>query len=134
MNRAHALLLAFAIGLAAVSGTYAALKTTELGAQATPVSDRQVAAAETRLDRQAAQLRRAARQRPPKLPELPAKVTPPAPAAPAGPAAAVHAIAPAPSDESFSAPAGWEDDDDAEEHEDHGEDDDSGDEREEDDD
>jgi hypothetical protein len=103
MNRRHGLFLAVAIGLAAIAGTYAALQTTDLGAQAATLSERQVAEADVRLDRQEAALRRAAKKHPPRLPELPAKASggqaggsgaaaAPAPAAPA----------PAPAGASFS--------------------------------
>jgi hypothetical protein len=101
MNRKHGLFLAVALGLAAVAGTYAAMQTTDLGAQAASVSEQEIAAADKRLDEQEAALRRAARKRPPKLPKLPPRAQAPA-AAPAGgggnaPApAAAPAVAPAP--------------------------------------
>jgi hypothetical protein len=75
MNRRHGLFLAVAIGLAAVAGTYAAFQTTDLGAQANTLSQKEFAAAELRLDKQEAALRRAARKRPPRLPELPARAS-----------------------------------------------------------
>ncbi len=81
MNRRHGLFLAVAIGLAAIAGTYAALQTTDLGAQAATLSEQQIAEADVRLDKQEAALRRAARKRPPKLPKLPAEA--PGGAAPA---------------------------------------------------
>jgi hypothetical protein len=101
MNRKHGLFLAVALGLAAVAGTYAAMQTTDLGAQAASVSEQEIAAADKRLDEQEAALRRAARKRPPKLPKLPPRAQAPA-GAPAGsgsapaPAAAPAAAAPAP--------------------------------------
>jgi hypothetical protein len=73
MNRRHGLFLAVAIGLAAIAGTYAALQTTDLGAQAATLSEQQIAEADVRLDKQEAALRRAAKKRPPKLPKLPAR-------------------------------------------------------------
>ena len=74
MDRRHGLFIAVAIGLAAIAGTYAALQTTDLGAQAATSSEKEIAAADVRLDEQEAALRRAARKRPPKLPKLPARV------------------------------------------------------------
>jgi hypothetical protein len=73
MDRRHGLFIAVAIGLAAIAGTYAALQTTDLGAQAATSSEKEIAAADVRLDEQEAALRRAARKRPPKLPKLPAR-------------------------------------------------------------
>jgi hypothetical protein len=102
MNRKHGLFLAVALGLAAVAGTYAAMQTTDLGAQAASVSEQEIAAADKRLDEQEAALRRAARKRPPKLPKLPPRAQAPAaaPAAAGGnapaPAAAPATAAPAP--------------------------------------
>jgi hypothetical protein len=64
MNRRHGFFLAIAIGLAAIAGTYAALQTTDLGAQAATLSEQQIAEADVRLDKQEAALRRAARKRP----------------------------------------------------------------------
>jgi hypothetical protein len=101
MNRKHGLFLAVALGLAAVAGTYAAMQTTDLGAQAASVSEQEIAAADKRLDEQEAALRRAARKRPPKLPKLPPRAQAPV-AVPAGsgsapaPAAAPATAAPAP--------------------------------------
>jgi hypothetical protein len=73
MDRKHGLFIAVAIGLAAIAGTYAALQTTDLGAQAATTSEKEIAAADMRLDKQEAALARAAKKRPPKLPKLPAK-------------------------------------------------------------
>jgi hypothetical protein len=75
MDRRHGLFIAVAIGLAAIAGTYAALQTTDLGAQAATVSEQEIAAADVRLDKQEAALARAAKKRPPKLPKLPARAT-----------------------------------------------------------
>jgi hypothetical protein len=118
MKRTHGLVLAVAIGLAAIAGTYAALQTTDLGAQASTMSKHEVAAAQVRLNKQEAALRRAAAKRPPQLPKLPHKVSAPtpSPAAPAPAAAPAIAAAPAPSTSSFSSspsassgPSGWKD-------------------------
>ena len=75
MNRRHGLFIAVAIGLAAIAGTYAALQTTDLGAQAATVSEKEIAAADVRLDKQEAALAKAAKKRPPRLPKLPARAT-----------------------------------------------------------
>jgi hypothetical protein len=75
MDRRHGLFIAVAIGLAAIAGTYAALQTTDLGAQAATSSEKEIAAADVRLDKQEAALRRAAKKRPPKLPKLPARAS-----------------------------------------------------------
>jgi hypothetical protein len=87
MNRRHGLFLAVAIGLAAIAGTYAALQTTDLGAQAATLSEQDIAAADVRLDKQEAALRRAAKKRPPRLPALPANASASAAGAPAAPSA-----------------------------------------------
>jgi hypothetical protein len=75
MDRRHGLFIALAIGLAAIAGTYAAFQTTDLGAQAATSSEKEIAAADVRLDEQEAALRRAARKKPPKLPKLPARAS-----------------------------------------------------------
>ena len=75
MDRRHGLFIAVAIGLAAIAGTYAALQTTDLGAQAATSSEQEIAAADLRLDKQEAALRRAAKKRPPRLPKLPARAS-----------------------------------------------------------
>lgn len=75
MDRRHGLFIAIAIGLAAIAGTYAAFQTTDLGVQAKTASQEEIAAADVRLDRQEAALRRAARKRPPKLPKLPRRAS-----------------------------------------------------------
>ena len=109
MNRRHGLFIAVAIGLAAIAGTYAALQTTDLGAQAATTSEKEIAAADMRLDKQEAALARAAKKRPPKLPKLPAKAagatsggggasaSGPGSAAPAAAAPAPSASGPGPS-------------------------------------
>lgn len=75
MDRRHGLFIAVAIGLAAIAGTYAALQTTDLGAQAATTSEKEIAAADVRLDKQEAALRRAAKKRPPRLPKLPGRAS-----------------------------------------------------------
>ena len=110
MDRRHGLFIAVAIGLAAIAGTYAALQTTDLGAQAATSSEKEIAAADVRLDQQEAALRRAARKRPPKLPKLPARASAgtgggAATASGPGSAALAAAAAPAPA-VSVPAPAG----------------------------
>jgi hypothetical protein len=114
MNRKHGLFIAVAIGLAAIAGTYAALQTTDLGAQAATVSEQEIAAADVRLDKQEAALAKAAKKRPPKLPKLPARATAPAGgggggafgSGPGSAAPAAAAPAPAPSGPGPSATAG----------------------------
>ena len=99
MDRRHGLFIALAIGLAAIAGTYAALQTTDLGAQAATTSEKEIAAADVRLDEQEAALRRAARKRPPKLPKLPARATATSGGGgvfPSGPGSSAPAVASAP--------------------------------------
>lgn len=144
MNRRHGLFIAFAIGLAAIAGTYAALQTTDLGAQAATVSEKEIAAADVRLDKQEAALRRAARKRPPRLPRLPEKASAraaaaaapasaPAAAAPQAPSPAAGSFSSGPSDNSGQGSyddhgsSDFEDDDfDDDDFDDHGDDDSSG--------
>jgi hypothetical protein len=71
MKRIHGLFIALTLGVAAVAGTFAALETTSLGAQAATLSDGQIAAREQKLDRAEKEIRRAAERRPPALPTLP---------------------------------------------------------------
>jgi hypothetical protein len=98
MERRHGFFLATALGLAAIAGSYAAMQTTDLGAQAASVSQKEIAAADVRLDKQEAALRRAAKKRPPRLPKLPAKASASTSVAPgaAAPAASAGPAAPAP--------------------------------------
>src|ERR687895_2260041 len=92
VKRRHGLLIAVVLGAAAVAGTSAMLQTVSLGADAKSASDKEIAKADMRLDRQEAKLRRAAKRRPPKLPKVPD-----APAAgSSGSGAAAPASAPAP--------------------------------------
>ena len=89
MNGKHALTISLAVAIAAIAGTIAATKTIHLGrsAVAQPASASSAIARRTKqLDRAEIALRKALKQRPPKLPPLPAAVQ--AGAAPsAGPAA-----------------------------------------------
>jgi hypothetical protein len=98
MNGKHALTISLAIGVAAVAGTIAATKTIQLGkpAAAQPASASSTIAARTKqLDRAEIALRKALKQKPPKLPPLPAAV--PAGTAPSTLAAAApQAQAPTP--------------------------------------
>ena len=68
MNRRHALIIALGLGVAAVAGTFAAIQTTTLGAEAGTVSPAQIQARERQLDRAERKLRRQARRRPPAVP------------------------------------------------------------------
>lgn len=109
MDRRHGLFIAVAIGLAAIAGTYAALQTTDLGAQAATSSEQEIAAADVRLDRQEAALRKAARKRPPRLPKLPARAAGVGGGvAASGPASAppVAAFAPTPAPSGGPGPSG----------------------------
>lgn len=114
MKRRHGLLIAVVLGAAAVAGTSAMLQTVSLGADAKSASEKEIAKADMRLDRQEAKLRRAAKRRPPKLPKVPdgapaAASAPAAPAAAAAPAA-VAAPAPVPSTPVSSSHGGLDDD------------------------
>jgi hypothetical protein len=73
MKRIHGLFIALTLGVAAVAGTFAALETTSLGAQAATLSDGQIEAREQKLDRAEKEIRRAADRRPPALPTLPSR-------------------------------------------------------------
>ena len=85
MKRIHALLIALALAVAVVAGTFAAMRTTQLGTSSTTatqhVSTAEVARQTRILNRAEAALRAQLRRKPPKVPALPAAVT--APAAPA---------------------------------------------------
>src|ERR671915_1615667 len=84
VKRRHGLLIAIVLGAAAVAGTSAMLQTTSLGADAKSASEKEIAKADMRLDRQEAKLRRAAKRRPPKLPKVPDAAPSSAPAAASG--------------------------------------------------
>lgn len=95
MKRKHGFLIAVVLGAAAVAGTSAMLQTVSLGADAKTASEKEIAKADMRLDRQEAKIRRAAKRRPPKLPKVPD----------AAPAAASGAAAPSVAPASARAPA-----------------------------
>ncbi len=85
MSRKHAFVISIALGLAAIVGATAALRTAQLGAPAavTKPAATSLSARAHAVDRQEAALRRALATRPPKLPAVPA-----VPASPARPALA----------------------------------------------
>jgi hypothetical protein len=85
MARKHALFISLAVAAALVAGTFAALRTTELGASAaTPaVSEAQISARDRQLDRIQTRLERQARKRPPRLSAV---------RTPAGPSGGVAAL------------------------------------------
>ena len=82
MKRIHALFIALALGIAVVAGTFAALRTTQLGSRstATNVSSAQIATQNRALARAEAVLRAELRRKPPALKALPASAAPAAPA------------------------------------------------------
>lgn len=90
VNGKHALMISLAVGIAAIAGTIAATKTIHLGRSATtpPAAASSVISHRTKqLDRVEIALKKALRQKPPKLPPLPAAVPPgSAPSAGAAPA------------------------------------------------
>lgn len=97
MKRTHALLLVLAIASAAVAGTFAALRSSQLRANAAPkVSAVQIQRQIQSLDRAEAALRAQLRRKPPALPALPHVTSQPTGSAPAAPAPAALASAPAP--------------------------------------
>jgi hypothetical protein len=77
MQRTTALVVALAIGGAAVLGVIAATRTTTLGASAKKVSSSTINTRQHKLDAFEASLRKALESRPPALPKVP-KVTAPA--------------------------------------------------------
>lgn len=97
MKRTHALLLVFAVAMAAVAGTFAALRSSQLRANAAPkVSAVQIQRQIQSLDRAEAALRAQLRRKPPALPALPRTTSQPTLAAPAASAPSALASAPAP--------------------------------------
>jgi hypothetical protein len=74
MKRIHALLIALALGIAVVAGTFAALRTTQLGSRATTtnVSSTQIAKQNRALTRAEAALRAELHRKPPAIGALPA--------------------------------------------------------------
>ena len=94
MKRTHALLLVLAVAMAAVAGTYAALRSSQLRANAAPkVSAVQIHRQNLALDRAEAALRAQLRRKPPALPPLPHPASQPVTSAPAAPAPALAAAA-----------------------------------------
>jgi hypothetical protein len=75
MNRARALIVSLAVGLAAIAGVFALGQTVSLGNQAHTTTNRQVAQRTAQLNRYEASLRRALAQKPPALPPVPASVS-----------------------------------------------------------
>lgn len=104
MNRKHGFLIAVVLGAAAVAGTSAMLQTVSLGADAKTASEKEIAKADMRLDRQETKIRRAAKRRPPKLPKVP-DAAPAAASGTAAPAGASGAAAPAVAPASARTPA-----------------------------
>jgi hypothetical protein len=103
VKRKHGFLIAVVLGAAAVAGTSAMLQTVSLGADAKTASEKEIAKADMRLDRQEAKIRRAAKRRPPKLPKVP-DAAPAAASGGATPAGASGAAAPAVAPASATAP------------------------------
>ena len=97
MKRTHALLIVLAVAMAAVAGTFAALRSSQLRANAAPkVSAVQIQHQIHSLDRAEAALRAQLRRTPPALPALPHATPQPTFSAPAASAPAALASAPAP--------------------------------------
>ncbi|MDX6591848.1 MAG: hypothetical protein QOJ13_1044 [Gaiellales bacterium] len=71
MGRIHTYIIVIALGMAVVAGTYAALQTAALGQESSTANEQQIKVRERALDQAEAKLRKAAKQRPPKLPALP---------------------------------------------------------------
>ena len=72
MNRARALIVSFAVAVAAIAGVFALTSTVSLNSQTRASTDRQVATRTAQLNRYEASLRKALAQKPPKLPAIPA--------------------------------------------------------------
>jgi hypothetical protein len=72
MKRTHALIIALALAIAVVAGSFAALRTTQLGAKATTpqVNSIQIAQQNRALDRAAAALRAELKHKPPAISTL----------------------------------------------------------------
>ncbi len=102
MKRIHALLISAAVAFAVAAGTFAALRTTQLGSANSPgISPTELTRQTRALDRTQAQLKRALHKQPPKLPPVPvvaapAPVTTTAPTLSAPPPATTTAPAPTP--------------------------------------
>jgi hypothetical protein len=98
MKRTHALLIVLAVAMAAVAGTFAALRSSQLRANAAApkVSAVQIQQQIHSLDRAEAALRAQLRRQPPALPAVPHATPQPVLAAPAPSAPTSLASAPAP--------------------------------------
>lgn len=97
MKRTHALLIVLAVAMAAIAGTFAALRSSQLRANAAPkVSAVQIQRQIQSLDRAEAALREQLRRKPPALPALPHVTSQPTGPVSAAPAPAALASAPAP--------------------------------------
>ena len=88
MTGKHALTISLVVGIAAIAGTVAATKSIHLGRSAAKpaAASPGVAKRSKALDRVEISLRKALKQKPPKLPSLPAPVRGGAPVAGSGPA------------------------------------------------
>ena len=97
MKRTHALLIVLAVAMAAIAGTFAALRSSQLRANAAPkVSAAQIQRQIHSLDRTEAALRAQLRRKPPALPALPHAIPQATLSAPAAAAPPALASAPAP--------------------------------------
>jgi hypothetical protein len=97
MKRTHALIVAVVVAFAAIAGTFAALRTTQLGANATAtshVSAVQIAKQTRALDRAERTLLAELRKKPPAIPPLPVASHPGAAPAAVAPQAVVYHRAP----------------------------------------
>lgn len=71
MKRTHAFIIALALAVAVIAGSFAALRTTQLGAKATPhVNSTQIARQNRALDRAQAVLRAELKRKPPAISTL----------------------------------------------------------------
>ncbi len=116
MSRKHAFVISIALGLAAIAGATAALRTAQLGTPAavTKPAATSLSARAKALDRQEAALRLALARRPPRLPAVPS--VPASPAQPAPAPTAVRVVQAA----SFGNDSGHGDDDGSDDHGAHG--------------
>jgi hypothetical protein len=93
MKRTHALIVAIVVAFAAIAGTFAALRTTQLGANANAsshVSAAQIAKQNLALDRAERTLLAELHKRPPALPPLPVSSRPAAAPAAAAPQTVIY--------------------------------------------
>jgi hypothetical protein len=99
MKRTHGFLIALALAFAVVAGTFAALRTTQLGAKATATprtSDAALLRQARALDRAEAALHKQLAQKPPALPAVPHTPMVATPSLQAAPAPAPTSLASAP--------------------------------------